>query len=202
MSTSPLPKTCVIVTNLDKNDFVAGSHPVSVAEQIKVAVLADHSADVEYWSTLPNLSRIIIILTSEQAASDVHNLLNQQFAAAHPHLKVVLQENLLSRSKSFDGVLSCEEHANQKRTAYAEPTPHQFNAIADLSKMGIDVSDYNSRDEMEEWQQEQNGTPLRRGKSLTKTLFRPLDTEAAAATGQSHSPPGSPTITLDEFPSN
>lgn len=189
-----LPKTCIIVTNLDKDDFVsAPGKPMLVAETIKYGVLSECASDIEYWLALPNLSRIIIILKTESVAGQVYKSLLQW--GKDKKYKFLIQENLLSRSKLWDGELSSPTHNSGPQ--FPEPTPKHFDAISDLEKMGIDVSVFNTDEQMSEWQHEEAGRPVGRARSVTKTLFSPIE-PPASKTGKV-TPPASPTITLDEF---
>lgn len=192
-----LEKTCIIVTNLDKLDFVAApGQPMLVADTIKFTV-AQCCLNMEYWLCLPNLSRIIIILTSEADATAAANKLKLWAAETHPQLRVLLQENLLSRSKLSDAILESPDIGNG--SGYTEPRPQQFDVVADLKHIGIDVSAYNTTSEMAEWQSE-SPVGIGRTRSQTRTLFKPkLDTLAATIDRGGISPPTSPTITLDDF---
>lgn len=192
-----LEKTCIIVTNLDKQDFVAApALPMLVADTIKFKV-AQCCPQVEYWLCLPNLARIIVILTSEADATRAAETIREWAADKRPQLRVLLQENLLLRSKLLDAVLESPEM--KFRSQFTEPSPQAFDVVADLKNIGIDVSDYNTTSEMAEWQNPPT-MGVGRSRSQTRTLFRPrLDTSDATLKTRGVSPPTSPTITLDDF---
>lgn len=180
-----------------------------------------------HWSNLPFLSRVIIILKDECAAKSLYEYLinDDPLLKSNTSIKVTLQENLLSRSRSFDGLDGNEEEntlgvfskfKNYYNTSsdsdepksptdeqYSEPKPKSFNVYEDLSKMGIDLSSFNSEDQLDELKSTQPSmkpVSLLRTKSLTKTLFKP-ELKLATSTGAEsikHEVPPSPTITLDE----
>ncbi|ODV78857.1 uncharacterized protein CANTADRAFT_278682 [Suhomyces tanzawaensis NRRL Y-17324] len=231
-ATFPLPKTTIIINNLKKDDFVDtnphtsfSSHTqLTVVDQIKLTVLNLVPAGkqdnyflshIEYWSNLPFLNRIIIILRDEESAAELHQFLTSHslqpsLVASFPYIKVSLQENLLSRSKSFDSLIKTPAHVNlttqltnfkkYHNGEYPEPEPQPFNVFEDLSKMGIDVSEYNNEEQLNELKLPN----VKRTKSLTKTLFRPKPSLSLSIPDQGQERPAgrgfpeSPTITLDE----
>lgn len=194
-----LPKTTIIINNLHKNDFLVNTQPrhvdfspnfrkLSLADQIKISILnleteaaRDNKNDndyylnhIDHWSNLPFLNRIIVILKDENAAFNIYQYLTSDLESSltslFPYIKVSLQENLLSRSKSADALIkSNNENLNVAKTLanfrdfhnsggredgkepeylYNEPEPHPFDVIRDLSKIGIDVSSYNDENEI------------------------------------------------------
>jgi len=227
-------KTTIIISNLDKDDFVSDhksmTSKMSFADQVKLNVLnlptpsnVSYGEDyylkmIEQWSNLPFLNRIIIIMKNEDLAKLLHKYLTSGSLLPH-HTKVSLQENLITKSKSYDSLIGGSHDSlsitnrlsnfkrfhNEPSNAtedYSEPEPQLFNAYEDLSKMGIDLSDYNNDDQMQELIEDSNGNGgLKRTKSLTKTLFKPdlkVNTQTAnTQTSRSKVLP-SPTITLDE----
>ncbi|EGW30026.1 uncharacterized protein SPAPADRAFT_63644 [Spathaspora passalidarum NRRL Y-27907] len=232
------PKTCIIISNLHKNDFIIVdsntpqllSKKLSLVDQIKLSVLninetPDFIEQISYWSSLPFLNRIIIIFRDESAASIAYKHLTQgatSLQGLYPYVKVALQENLLQRSKSTDNLdndnlavaKSLEKFKNFHNDPdniyknYSEPEPQQFNVLLDLPKLGIDLSDYNSEEQMEELKQDELQSrslsperPPALRRSSTKTLYKPslhLNTESANKTHRASDFATSPTITLDE----
>lgn len=227
-------KTTIIISNLDKDDFVSDrksmTSKMSFVDQVKLNVLNLRSPSnisygedyylnmIEQWSNLPFLNRIIIIMKNEDLAKLLHKYLTSG-SLLPQHTKVSLQENLITKSKSYDSLIGGSHDSlsitnrlsnfkrfhNEPSNAtedYCEPEPQLFNAYEDLSKMGIDLSDYNNDDQMQELIEDSNGNGgLKRTKSLTKTLFKPdlkVNTQTAnTQTSRSKVLP-SPTITLDE----
>lgn len=186
---------------------------------------------IRYWLALPFLNRIIVIFTSPEAAANVRDYLLKNVEGVSKDFSILkarisLQENLLARSKSFDLLvregdnslaivkdLSLFRNYHNSVAAgspispeYAEPAPHQFNAYEDLAKLGIDLDDYNSEQQLEELRSDPLSSPgrgMKRTPSLTKTLFRPdlrVDTEEGPdkLNLRAKDAPTSPTITLDE----
>ncbi|CAI5760319.1 unnamed protein product [Candida verbasci] len=244
-------KTSIIISNLHKDDFIINNDnsliqtfkSLSFADQIKLKILNYNSNiidDISHWSNLPFLNRIIIIFKNEEIATEIYSYL--QKGLADYDVKITLQENLLKKSKSseslFDDNLNVtksldnfktfynDDSNKDKNFSYDEPEPQQFNVISDLSKLGIDLNDYNDKEQMKELSGEEdnenklldNGdkndgnAPLRR--RSTKTLFKPkaqgkkssalnklsintkLDTNDNADNDDEY--PSSPVITLDE----
>lgn len=205
------PKTIVIVSSLGRDDFVAaGGRLVLVVDEIKLKVL-NHSVDgnrdyylqhITLWSNLAFLHRIIIILDDESAAQQLGLFLTSLDVLGHA--RVNLQENLLLRSRSFDNfhthkvqeenTLGTRESLQRFRNFhnglsgdYEEPQPQPFSAYEDLQKLGIDLAEINSEEQL----QELKDGGVKRSRSVTKTLFKPKEDE-------SDGPPQSPIITLDE----
>lgn len=226
-------KTTIIITNLAKDDFLAGSSlykQLSVADHIKLAVLnlapppsdaKDPLAEdyilnnINHWSNIPSLARIIIIFKNNESALYVYEYLKANITKfKSDKLKIHLQENLLQKSKSFDNLIH-EDHTNLSVTKslanfknfhnsssptaseeYNEPEPKQFNVYSDLSKLGIDITEYNGQ-----LPDANNTSSIRRTRSLTKTLFKPdlkINTASSQLKKTLPSSPQSPTITLDE----
>jgi hypothetical protein len=174
---------------------------------------------IEYWTNLPFLNRIIVIFKDEQSAQAIYNFLNSKapdsLTLLFPHVKVSQKENLLSRSKSFDSLIKTSENLSVTKSlsnfknlhndsSYNEPEPKPFNVIEDLSKIGIDLNQYNNEDQIDELRLPPLLTPppgVKRTRSLTKTLFKPdlsLDTTVLLKPEEKKDYPASPTITLDE----
>lgn len=186
---------------------------------------------IRYWLALPFLNRIIVIFNTSEAAENVRNYLSKNVDGLLKDLpilkaRVSLQENLLAGSKSYDLLvregnsslavskdLSLFRNYHNSVAAgspispeYAEPKPHQFNAYEDLAKLGIDLDDYNSEEQLGELRSDSLLAPesgVKRAHSLTKTLFRPdlrVQTDGGASEGKPavRDAPTSPTITLDE----
>ena len=134
------------------------------------------------------MSRIIIIFNDEQIASQTLDYL-QEILKPYSYLKISLQENLLQRSKSQDQIQELnssnsnlnvtkslanfrtfhnDPNNDSKMMDYVEPTPAQFNVLSDLSKLGIDLRDYNNDEQMSELKEdelEQQQEQDRRSKS-------------------------------------
>ncbi|KAK6454224.1 uncharacterized protein RJT20DRAFT_136589 [Scheffersomyces xylosifermentans] len=224
-------------------DFSPNFKKLSLADQIKITVLnlepeheqpldTDDTADyylnhIEHWSNLAFLNRIIIILKDEHSAINIYKYLTSDaetsLTSLFPYIKVSLQENLLSRSKSVDALVKgnndnlnvskslanfkerCNNTDGDKEYDYNEPEPQQFDVLKDLSKLGIDLTDYNNDAQINELKQP-SPTPvpvggISRSRSLTKTLFKPelkLNLDDVKKSDVSPVYPASPTITLDE----
>ncbi|EDK39962.2 hypothetical protein PGUG_04060 [Meyerozyma guilliermondii ATCC 6260] len=205
------PKTIVIVSSLNRDDFVvAGNRSISVVDEIKLNVLnqaVDGNRDyylqhITSWSNLAFLHRIIIILDDETAAQQLSEFLASLHVSSDARIN--LQENLLSRSRSFDNfhthkvqeenTLGTQDSLKRFRNFhnglggdYEEPEPQPFSAYEDLQKLGIDLSEFNSEEQLQELKE----GGVKRSRSVTKTLFKPKKDEFDG-------PPQSPTITLDE----
>lgn len=225
-----MTQTTIIISNLTKADFVAsGSHPLSLTGQIKLAILnldpvekgSDFLNTIVHWSELPFLNRIIIIFKTSDAASHAHKYLeslykNDSPVPLPPTVKLSLQENLLQRSKLSDALAESNElkvnrtlcnfrtkhNGGGKADDYQEPEPKPLDMYEDLLKAGIDISKFNTDEQVQEMRRPSvsdalQGTRLGRSHSVTKTLFKPalLVNTTSTATG---APPPSPTITLDE----
>lgn len=189
-------RTTIIVSNLTRDDFLANGKALSLANNLKIGVLnipgqTNFSRQVNQWSELPFLCRIVAIFHSPAAAQLAYDYLEASYGG-NPlftlpgTVKISLQENLLQRSRLV-GALS-DECDLVENTGYQEPKPQAFDAQEDLKRLGIDVSALN----------ETTPSPvaLGRSRSVTKTLFRP---ELALDTRVKGSPaPSSPSITLEE----
>lgn len=228
-------KTTLIISNLNKDDFVSDhtsmTNKMPIVDQIKLSILnlpsppnsaftEDYYLNmIDQWSNLPFLSRIIIIMKDEQLAALLHkHLVGGSFLPQYT--KVSLQENLISKSKSFDSLIGgnhdslsittnlsrfkqLHNDSGDATQNYAEPEPQHFNVYEDLTKMGIQLNEYNDKEQIEELKEGAHSTGgLKRSKSLTKTLFKPdlkLNTESAnLQSNRKTNIIPSPTITLDE----
>lgn len=266
MSTSPklseitIPKTSLIISNLNKEDFVKLSSPsqnsqstklvsknLALVDQIKLKVLNfedDIASQISHWSNLPFLSRVIVIFQNETIAKKVFEFLTNElakFGDYYSYIKIHLQENLLQKSKSSDNLSDSQNEKlnvtkslnnfrnfhndpkNEFTSEYVEPEPAKFNVFNDLANLGIDLSQYNNAEQLEELKQLQqeedvknsgndNSPPninplpvqLGRRKSTTKTLFKPelkLNTTKPGLLSEKQKEQdfvSSPTITLDE----
>ncbi|CUM63033.1 uncharacterized protein PRCAT00000595001 [Priceomyces carsonii] len=230
-NTENLLKTAIIVSNLSREDFVAKSSTLttktlSFVDSIKLTTLSLKTPEgvgyvgdeyylnnIEYWSALPTLNRIIIIMRSEEGALNLYNHLktDSNLDLAGKNIKVSLQENLLKSSKSYDSLADANSLSVTKTLAnfkdfhtgktneYTEPEPQPFNAIEDLSKLGIDLLSYNNNEQLNELK---DTSSVKRTRSLTKTLFKPdlkLTTSfSSSSRGSGSNTPSSPTITLDD----
>ncbi|ODV68472.1 hypothetical protein HYPBUDRAFT_155579 [Hyphopichia burtonii NRRL Y-1933] len=216
-------KTTVIISNLSKEDFI--SNELAFVDRIKLSILnlkppiANEYGDdyylnnIQHWSNLSSLNRIIIIFKTNEAALNIYNYLLDNLNGKLSNLpfnsetKISLQENLLVRSKSFDSLINHNDSLSvtkdlsnfknfHNKTNYNEPEPNKFDAYNDLSKLGIDLNTFNDLDQLDELKSPNN---LKRNKSLTKTLFKPkLDNLNTKFDPNDNPPPQSPTITLDE----
>ena len=100
MSTSPklseitIPKTSLIISNLNKEDFVKPSSSqdsqstklisknLALVDQIKLKVLNfedDIASHISHWSNLPFLSRVIVIFQNETTAKKIFEFLTKEF---------------------------------------------------------------------------------------------------------------------------
>ncbi|SGZ55602.1 CIC11C00000002571 [Sungouiella intermedia] len=225
-----MTRTSIIVSNLSRNDFLPNEgRLLSLANQIKLSILnldseqaGDFVYNIVHWSDLPFLSRIVIIFKTPAAASHAYEFLQSAYKGVGllklpESVKLSLQENLLLRSSLSDALNETKElnvtsslenfrnfHNSGKTSAdedYQEPEPQSFDAYADLQRLGIDVSEFNTEAQLEELRESSPKEPksiqIGRTKSLTKTLFRP-ELHVNTTTTQKGTPPKSPTITLDE----
>ena len=243
-------KTTLIITNLTKEDFLANKsyseyqvtskrEAILFADKIKLEVLNlpyqpskdapieedYYLSNIQHWSTLPFLSRIIIILHSENAAISLHQFLTSDKSIIHQSalretpVKVTLQENLLSRSRSQDSLAdnsdekllqvlkkfkkyyngqTDSEPGSPILNDYEEPEPKRINVYDDLIKMGIDPASFNDSDQLSELKLPQSTVGVSRSKSLTKTLFKPDLKVNTTSVTRAEPVPQSPTITLEE----
>ncbi|CAK9442255.1 uncharacterized protein LODBEIA_P59980 [Lodderomyces beijingensis] len=196
LSRASSPKTSIIISNLEKEDFVkpaATQQPrlgsisknLSLVDQIKLSVLNSREEIIQhitYWSVLPFLHRVIIIFNDESTAKVTLSYLTE-LLQPYRYIKISLQENLLQRSKSQDQLDSAttitNDHLNVKNSLanfrsfhndpknqgsasfaseYVEPAPAQFNALSDLSKLGINLRDYNSDEQLNDFSNETTNT--------------------------------------------
>lgn len=232
-----MDRTSIIVSNLAKADFLpASGHSLSLANQIKLSILNLVSPEIKdfvhsiiHWSDLPFLHRIIIIFKTPNAATIAYKFLESAYSGAGiltlpESVKLSLQENLLLRSRLSDALnesneLNVTSSLQKFRTMhnsgnvpedeeYEEPKPKSFDAFADLQRLGIDISEFNSEEQLDELRASSGSSPklaelrstsdidLSRRRSLTKTLFKPeLSIKTGITVGNA---PKSPTITLDE----
>ncbi|KAI5949284.1 hypothetical protein KGF54_005519 [Candida jiufengensis] len=197
------PKTSIIISNLHKDDFIKLSKEkepklitksLSLVDQIKLSVLNKDDSIIQYinhWSNLPFLNRIIIIFKNEIKAKEILNFLQLELKP-FTYIKLSLQENLLTRSKSQDTLLekdnsnlnvsiSLDNFRNfhndpkneTKQFDYIEPEPAQFNVLSDLSKLGINLRDFNSDEQLNELKQEEQEDQIRannRRNSMSPTI--------------------------------
>lgn len=224
-----MSRTSIIVSNLSRNDFIPqDGRAVSLANQIKLSILNLDSEDfgdfvynIVHWSDLPFLSRIVIIFKTPDAASYAYKFLESLHKGVGmltlpERAKLSLQENLLLRSSLSDALNESKEldvssslekfrsfhNSGEASTEnYQEPEPQPFDPYADLQRLGIDVSAFNSEAQLEELREssptaKSTPTSLGRSRSMTKTLFRPGLHVNTSAT-KTGSPPKSPSITLD-----
>lgn len=219
-------KTTIIISNLKKDDFVADitlTNRMSVVDRIKLHLLnLDPPEDLNYkgdeyylnniqnWTNLAFLNRVIIIFKNENAALHAFKYLTgDNELELSKTIKISLQDNLLSRSKSFDSTMNnsldvtkdlsnFRNQYNNNVLEYKEPAPQTFDVIKDLYKLGIDISDYNEDQDATDFK---SPPTLQRSQSLTKTLFKPdlkIKTDIKGALNISNISPTSPKITLDE----
>lgn len=170
----PLPKTSLIISNLEKDDFVQnpGESPnllvvakkLSLVDQIKLMTLYyedDMTGKISHWSNLPFLGRIVVIFKDEGTAKDVYKYLSDKLAkhSGLGYVKIHLQENLLTRSKSNDQMVE-GEHLNVKKSldnfkslyaqkggdvknnleGYNEPKPAKV--VTDFSDTKVDTEEF------------------------------------------------------------
>ena len=222
-----MAQTTIIISNLDKSNFVAsGGENLSLASQIKATLLdkalyTEHTDKIlSHWSELPFLNRIIAIFETESAATRAHEYLLKSHANSLaetafrlPDLaRISLQENLLQRSKLSEELKEenaikpekpreAEKAKNSGDLAgYNEPEPKPIDMYEDLLHAGIDILKFNTEEQVNEVKTDSiNLAPagLGRARSLTKTLFKP-SLLIDTRTAHSGAPPLSPTITLDQ----
>lgn len=241
-----MSKTTIILSNLNREDFLSNttyseysneSRLLSFVDRLKLDVLnlspgvvpePDYYLKrITHWSNLPFLHRVIIIVSEESVATRLFGYLQEVYLLKNDHIRVSLQENLLQRSKSTDGLQLVDDLSKFKQDhyfsssgsdageklpqqpasdgtfQYTEPRPKHFDVYNDLAKLGIDLSSLNDTDQLNELKASPNPQKptLLRTKSLTKTLFKPdLQINTTCSTSNSMAVPQSPTITLDESP--
>lgn len=133
-------KTTIIISNLDKYDFVndhssyTASRQLTFVDSIKLAVLnlsppKNHAHgefgddyylnNIKHWSNLSSLSRIIIIFKTDESAQNVYDYLHANLVGdlkdidfSNHQVKLSLQDNLLARSKSFDSLIKSNGNSN------------------------------------------------------------------------------------------
>ncbi|ODQ80725.1 hypothetical protein BABINDRAFT_160948 [Babjeviella inositovora NRRL Y-12698] len=219
----PSPKTTIIISNLPRAFFLLEHGRLLGAEKLKIAVLghedSKYCAAMDHWLALSFLTRIVIIFHSEQPAQEVLAFLvanRVRLLGPGDDFKIVLQENMLRRSKS-------DLHTQpQQPGEYQEPLPAKFDESAVIRKLRSEsplqvATPQNA--ELEELEYLVNANYpgaenvkltagddefVPRARSATQTLFTPpqglrLDTGAATATvGYRERSPSSPIITLDD----
>lgn len=209
--------TSIIISELSRDDFIkAEGETMSLVDKLKLEILnIDKDGDEDYflsristWSNLPFLGRTIVILKDEESSQQLYDHLTTNLRAKlglNPQVKITLQANLLSRTKSFDGIndenLLVEDlrkfkdyhHGNlpEDIKRYNEPEPQKFD-FRDLNKLGMEVEP-----------QDAAGVPQKsvddfelRPRSNTKTIFKPSLSLNTNVSTQESMP--SPTITLEE----
>lgn len=226
-NTTATQKTTIIISNLNKKDFVGDlslAKNMSFVDQLKLRILnlpsppgTEDSSNSNYfleticnWSNLSFSNRVIIIMKDERLAKLLYDYL-QKSCILPASCKLSLQENLLSRSKSFDSleVESRLAHINELKKfkeshsddilgdiGYQEPEPQHFDASQYVAEMRngeadpeLDSPSVNSTD----------NDGLKRSDSQTKTLFKPslkINTDSICKSHDGYIL--SPTITLDE----
>ncbi|EGV60547.1 hypothetical protein PSN45_001691 [Yamadazyma tenuis] len=205
--------TSIIISELSRQDFIKTNHPMSLVDQIKLEILnIDYQGDEDYylnkistWSNLPFLSRVIIILKDEESSKQLYHYINSEIRSKYhldPGVKVTLQENLLQRSKSFDGSTADDDSlsvnmlkrfkaAHSSETAkYQEPKPQIFDVFS-MHRLGLHPQEADA-----EAVTASDGSSMARSRSMTRTLFKPPLSIETNLHCQSSMP--SPTITLDE----
>lgn len=222
-------KRTIIISNLAPEAFAASGNDdrLPLVDRLKLEALRlgppedakGHDEEdyylhsIEHWSNLSSLHRVIIILRDMVLARHLYRFLQSVPEIRDNDVRLSLQENLLSRSKSYDGrqghneLYICKSPDNfkdnlcgetdSKTLDYDEPEPHLFNVYSDLTRLGIDLKEINTTDQMKELKEDSSGVP-RRTKSLTKTLFKPdLKINTNHKKTDCRDAPSSPTITLD-----
>lgn len=214
--------TSIIISNLSKQSFTnqgGDKNSLSFVDQLRSEIEGlpgpsdahtqghkYYEANLDLWSNIPFLNRVVIIMKDEKLASLLHNWLTQSKKLPE-EVKVTLQVNLLAHSplaESYDEGRSLSSNSSISNfqsasgqslydsTEYSEPEPHHFDTERDLSKLGYDKpSDESNELEGNGKQKESN--------SGKKTLFKPflsLDTNTAKKADLSSL--NSPTITLEE----
>ncbi|RCK65615.1 hypothetical protein Cantr_01168 [Candida viswanathii] len=148
----PLPKTSLIISNLNKQDFVQddtspnlleSSRKLALADQIKLKILNytdDIIEKITHWSNLPFLNRIIVIFRDEPTAQKVCNYITTEFEKNPDlaYIKIHLQENLLTKSKSSDNMME-DDHLNVSKSL--NNFKNLYSDAGDGSKS--DLKDYN-----------------------------------------------------------
>ncbi|KAI5959806.1 uncharacterized protein KGF55_005038 [Candida pseudojiufengensis] len=222
------PKTSLIISNLHKDDFIKISNneepklitkSLSLVDQIKLSVLNSSDDIIQYithWSNLPFLYRIIIIFKNETKAKEILTFLKQELSN-FPYIKLSLQENLLSRSKSQDYLvdsnssnsnlnvtLSLDNFRNFhndpknefKNFEYIEPEPAQFNVLSDLSKLGINVRDFNSDEQINELKEDEKEDQERMIQNRKNSISR----SNSLSRNNSFSPTRQPPVSRQQSP--
>lgn len=200
-----MSKTSIIVSNLAASAFTANAvKGMTVPDYLKTRVLQEFTnTEIEYWSNLPFLNRIVIILRTEPTATMVREFVADVLRELSIEARITQQENLLRRHKLIDnlnlGDFNQWEEENSASLDYKEPEPHHSPELPpiDLTEVALlkpieTTTDYGP-------------TPgPKRTRSLTRTLYSPPpalrpDLSLDIPSDRSHSPQKSPTITLDEL---
>lgn len=143
-------KTSIIISELDRNDFIKTLN-LSLADRLKLDVLNHNNGspdvflnEITNWSNLPFLNRIVILVSSELIATQLYDFLLEKKQSYLSHTKISLQENLLQRSKSYDGTeeeLSTKDLRKFKMQNtpaeienYSEPKPHKIQTPKAVNK--------------------------------------------------------------------
>ncbi|SMN20230.1 similar to Saccharomyces cerevisiae YOR220W RCN2 Protein of unknown function [Maudiozyma saulgeensis] len=96
------PKTQILITGIPKTRFTK-KWPESLQSQLFEKDFPDYKAKLSYFTPLPFLSRIVIILDDETSAKNVYDYLLPIITKEGDDMKIFLTESLLlPRSRSFD----------------------------------------------------------------------------------------------------
>lgn len=213
--------TCIIISNLSKDDFVANRYTndaLSLVDKIKLDILnVDIDEDEDYylnritnWSNLPFLNRVVIILKDEATSEKLHRYIQEVVKTRYQlkdSVKINLQSNLLHKSKSFDNLVDDSLSINDLKKFklvnsanippeiknYEEPKPQKQPATETSEEDNSINSTFMSPTLLPAGSQSPN---FKRSRSLTRTLYKPplsIDTNV-----ESEASIPSPTITLDE----
>jgi len=112
------PKTQILITGIPKIRFTK-KWPESLQSQLFEKYFPDYKAKLSYFTPLPFMSRIIIILDDESSAKDIFDYLSPIITNEGDDMKIFLTESLLlPRSRSFDDTDNI--HQTRRKSSIAE----------------------------------------------------------------------------------
>lgn len=121
-----MQKTTIIISELSKSELLKVSVTIKqyLVDYQKQNNLTE-SQLIENWSELPTLSRLVIIFTEQEYATDVF----KHLVIALPNHKINLSESLLRRHKSFTSLEAPSSLEQAQSSLYEEPKPARKNEI-------------------------------------------------------------------------
>ncbi|ODV58264.1 Rcn2p ASCRUDRAFT_88382 [Ascoidea rubescens DSM 1968] len=221
---SSKPKTTIIISNIQKDiDFKQLSAEIKAKVYQNEEIKANNDL-IEYFSELPSLSRIVIVLANELLSLKIFTLIKDSIIVKFnwdnkKTIQINLTETLIrKKSNSFssldtsdiDQFLS-DEHNKidhiESSTLYKEPKPAKksasynelpkLNIQTEISPIDTDINDSSLNTEAAIYF---DNKPRKRSES--KVLYSPansLSINNSDISGNNSPSPLSPVITLDDF---